>query len=212
MERRVQSCGIWPRVDWSFVIDFWRALLFPFSWRSKNPGSGGSKLLLHVGNKWALNTGSYVRRLIFIRKAVQPSSHNRSGTSGVMFCYHSRSGGVNFRTSASASTFQCWFVQSHIFSRLLQRYVTAVVQKASSQNSRTVEARKDIILTLKCNCGFCLMKFARFRYGKCGIFLQFWILTLDSHREFLTFNWRLLICHWGTVDRCYAEVGGKAGE
>jgi hypothetical protein len=41
----------------------WRALLFPFSWRSKNPGIGDSKLLLHVGNKWALNTGSYVRRL-----------------------------------------------------------------------------------------------------------------------------------------------------
>jgi len=152
------------------------------------------------------------KTVIFIRKAVQPSSHNRSGTSGVMFCYHSRSGGVSFWTSASASTFQCWFVQSHIFSRLLQRHVTAGVEKALSQNSRTVEARKGIILTLKCNCGFCLMKFTRFRYGKGRIFMQSWVLTLDSHREFLTFNWRLLICQWGTVDWCNTEVGGKAGK
>jgi len=111
------------------------------------------------------------------------SSHNRNGTFGVMFCYHSRSGVVNFRTLASASTFQCWFVQSHIFSCLLQRYVTAVVEKALSHISRTVEARKGIILTFNCNCGFCVMKFARLRYGKLSILPQFWILTLDSHRE-----------------------------
>jgi hypothetical protein len=139
------------------------------------------------------------KTVIFIRKAVQASSYNRSGTSGVMFCYHSRCGGVNFRTSAWASTFQCWFVQSHIFFRLLQRYVTAVAEKALSHNSRTVEARKGIILTFNCNCGFCLMKFTRFRYGKRGISPPFWILTLDSHRKFLTFDWRLLICHWGTA-------------
>lgn len=150
--------------------------------------------------------------VIFIRKAVRPFSHNRSGTSGVMFYYHSRSGSVNFRTSASASTSQCWYVQSHILSRLLQRYMTAVAEKAISHNSRTAEARKGIILTFNCNCGFCVMKFALFGYGKRGIFPQFWILTLDSHREFLTFIWRLLICHWGTVDRCYAGVGGKAGK
>jgi hypothetical protein len=150
--------------------------------------------------------------VIFIRKAAQPSSHKKSGTSGVMFRYLSRSGSVNFRTSASASTFRCWFVQSHIFSPLLQRYVTAPVEKALSNNSRTVERRKGIILTFNCNCVFfCVMKFARFRYGKRYVLPRFWFLTLDSYREFLSVKWRLLICHWGTADVCYTGVGGKAG-